>query len=82
VRQGFFSPRVRVRGYEELNAWLVDRCIGCAKAHPHPEVRDRTIWQMFEAERPSRVPYAGHLGWIEGWANPCILQKYRDALKA
>jgi hypothetical protein len=59
VRQRFFSPRVRVKSYDELNAWLLDRCIGWAKAHPHPEVRDRTIWQMFEAERPSLVPYAG-----------------------
>jgi len=59
VRQRFFSPRVRVRSYEELNAWLMDRCIAWAKAQPHPEARDKTIWQMFEAERPSLVPYAG-----------------------
>ncbi len=59
VRQRFFSPRVRVRSYDELNAWLLDRCIASAKAQPHPEVRDRTIWQMFEAERPSLVPYVG-----------------------
>ena len=58
VRQRFFSPRVRVRSYEELNAWLLDRCIAWAKAQPHPEVRD-TTWQMFEAERPSLVPYVG-----------------------
>jgi hypothetical protein len=59
VRQRFFSPRLRVRSYEELNAWLLDRCIAYAKAQPHPEIRDRTIWEMFEAERPSLVPYAG-----------------------
>jgi hypothetical protein len=50
---------VRVKSYEELNAWLMDRCIAWAKAQPHPEVRDMTIWQMFEAERPSLVPYVG-----------------------
>jgi len=59
VRQRFFSPRVRVKSYDELNAWLLDRCIAWAKAQPHPDVRDRTIWQMFEAERPSLVPYTG-----------------------
>jgi transposase len=59
VRQRFFAPRVRVKSYEELNAWLLDRCIAWARAHPHPEVRDKTIWEMFEAERPSLVPYAG-----------------------
>jgi len=59
VRQRFFAPRVRVKSYEELNAWLLDRCIAWARAQPHPEVRDKTIWEMFEAERPSLVPYAG-----------------------
>jgi len=59
VRQRFFSPRVKVKSFEELNAWLEDRCVAAAKAHRHPEVQDKTIWEMFEAERPSLVPYAG-----------------------
>ena len=25
----------------------------------HPEQRERTVWEVFEAERPSLVPYAG-----------------------
>ena len=44
--------------YEELNAWLLDRCVAYAKAHKHPEQTDRTIWQAFEAERPQLVPIA------------------------
>jgi len=59
VRERFFTPRLRVKSYDELNAWLLDQCIAYAKAHRHPEVRDRTIWEMFEAERPSLVPYVG-----------------------
>jgi len=59
VRERFFAPRLRVKSYAELNAWLMDRAIGYAKAHHHPEQRDRTIWEMFETERPSLVPYAG-----------------------
>jgi len=59
VRERFFTPRVRCRSYAELNAWLLDRCIAYAKAHRHPERSDRTIWEMFEAERPQLVPYAG-----------------------
>ena len=59
VRERFFTPRLRVKSYEEINAWLLDQCIAYAKAHRHPDVRDRTIWEMFEAERPSFVPYAG-----------------------
>ncbi len=59
VRERFFTPRLRVKSYDELNAWLLDRCVAYAKAHPHPEQRDQTVWQMFEAERHSLVPYAG-----------------------
>lgn len=59
VRERFFAPRLRVKNYDELNAWLLDQVLRYAKAHRHPEQRDRTIWEMFEAERPSLVPYAG-----------------------
>jgi transposase len=59
VRERFFTPRLRFKSYEELNAWLLDQCIAYAKAHRHPDEREQTIWQMFEAERPSLVPYAG-----------------------
>ncbi|MFO1036176.1 MAG: IS21 family transposase [Geminicoccaceae bacterium] len=59
VRERFFSPRLRVKSYEELNAWLLDQCIAYAKAHRHPEQRERTVWEVFDAERSSLVPYAG-----------------------
>src|SRR5262249_24399041 len=57
VRERFFTPRLRVKSYDELNAWLLDQCIRYAKAHRHPELRDRTIWEAFEAERSSFIPY-------------------------
>lgn len=60
VRERFFTPRLRVKSYEELNAWLMEQCLVYARTHRHPEFRDRTIWEIFEAERPSLVPYAGH----------------------
>jgi hypothetical protein len=59
ARRRLFTPRLRFESHEELNAWLLDRCVAWAKAQPHPEVRDQTIWEMFEAERASLVPYAG-----------------------
>src|SRR6202035_3460614 len=71
VRERFFTPRLRVasgacpRGArsadpgEELNAWVLDRCVAYAKAHQHPELADRTIWQAFEAERPQLVQITG-----------------------
>src|SRR5215472_1822621 len=59
VRERFFTPRLRVASYEELNAWLLDRCVAYAKAHRHPELTDQTIWQAFEAERSQLVPIGG-----------------------
>jgi hypothetical protein len=59
VRERFFTPRLRVQSYEELNALLLDRCVAYARAHRHPELREQTIWEAFEAERPNLVPYAG-----------------------
>ncbi len=59
VRERFFTPRLRVKSLEELNVWLLDKCVAYAKAHNHPEQADQTIWQMFEAERSSLVPYVG-----------------------
>jgi transposase len=59
VRERFFTPRLRFKNYEELNAWLLDQCIAYAKAHRHPELTNQTIWDMFEAERPQLIRYAG-----------------------
>ena len=59
IRERFFTPRLRVKSYAELNDWLLDRVVAYAKAHRHPEVKDKTIWEMFTAERPALVPYVG-----------------------
>ncbi len=59
VRERFFTPRLRSKTYDELNAYLLGRCVAYAKAHPHPEVADKTVWEIFEAERDKLVPYAG-----------------------
>ena len=58
VRERFFTPRLRFKTYAELNAWLADRCVAWAKAHRHVEQPEHTIWEVFEAERGSLVPYA------------------------
>lgn len=38
---------------------LEDRCVAWAKVNPHQELRDRTIWEVFQDERASLVPYVG-----------------------
>jgi hypothetical protein len=59
VRERFFTPRLRVNSYDELNGWLLDKCLSWAKAHPHPERPEQTIWEIFEEERPRLIPYRG-----------------------
>jgi transposase len=59
VRERFFTPRLRFKSYEELNAWLLDKCVAWAKAHRHVDQPERTIWEVFEEERGKLVEYRG-----------------------
>jgi Mu transposase-like protein len=59
VRERFFTPRLRFKSYDELSAWLLDKCLSWAKAHAHPERPEQTIWEVFEEERPKLIPYRG-----------------------
>src|SRR6201988_5046622 len=81
VRERFFTPRLRVKSYEEMNAWLLDQCVIHAKAHRHPEQRDRTVWEMFEAERPSLVRCTGRLDWshaVPAFVSKTCLDPFRN----
>src|SRR5690606_27966256 len=59
VRERFFTPRLRFKSYEELNAWLLDKCVAYARAHRHVDQPERTIWEVFEEERAKLVEYRG-----------------------
>lgn len=57
LRDVMFRPKPRVNSLAELNAWLEDQCVAYAKRTRHPELRDKTIWEVFEAERSSLMAY-------------------------
>ena len=38
---------------------LMDRCIEDAKKRPHPTIESKTVWQVFEEERPFLMAYRG-----------------------
>ena len=59
VRERFFTPRLRFKTYDEMNAWLTDKCVAYARIHPHPERPEQTVWDVFEEERSNLVPYRG-----------------------
>ena len=56
VRRRFFVPRPKVQDFRELNGYLRERCLQWAKIHPHPDVKDQSVWQVFEAEKPHLIP--------------------------
>ena len=37
----------------------MDRCIEDAKKRPHPTIESKTVWQVFEEERPFLMAYRG-----------------------
>ncbi len=59
ARERLFTPRLHFAGYAELNAWLEARCLAQARASAHPEQSDKTVWDVFEAERQSLIAYCG-----------------------
>ncbi len=59
IREHFFTPRLHFASYAELNAWLEARCLSQARESAHPEHSDKTVWEVFEAERPSLISYPG-----------------------
>ena len=66
LRDQLFRPKPRVSSLAELNGWLADQCIAYAQRHPHPEFKDRTIWEVFQDERASLVTLRGPFdGFVE-----------------
>ena len=47
VRERFFTPRLRFKSYDEMNGWLLDKCIAHARAPKHVEQTERTIRACF-----------------------------------
>jgi hypothetical protein len=66
IRYLLFRPKPKVKTLDELNAWLVDQCVAYARRTKHPEFRDRTIFEVFEEEKASLMPFLGPFaGFVE-----------------
>ena len=53
MRGRFFQPRLRFASLEELNGWLEAECRRWAALHQHPDQKELTIAQAWDAERPA-----------------------------
>lgn len=67
VRHRFFATRRRFTDLEELNEWLADECRHRAATAKHPELKDRTIDQVFAEEKRHLLalpvsPFDGYQG--------------------
>jgi len=51
VRQRLFRPRPKFAHIDALNAWLEGQCLELAQRGAHPEIRGRTMWEGYQAER-------------------------------
>jgi transposase len=56
ARKRFLGSRRRFADLEELNEFLLCQCLAWARTQPHPEQRERTIWEVYEQqERPQLI---------------------------
>lgn len=53
VRRRLFTPRRKARDLRALNEALMAECLAWAKARADPVFADKTVWAVFEAERPA-----------------------------
>jgi transposase len=56
VRKRFFAKRRTFADLEELNEWLSDECRNHATTTKHPELKDKTVDQVFSEEKPALLP--------------------------
>ncbi len=65
IREWLFTPRPRFKDFTELNSWLVKQCQVISKKRRHPEDKERTVWEAFQAEQSSLIkvstPFSGYV---------------------
>jgi transposase len=82
LRQRLFVPRPHVETLDELNRSLEDGCTRFARENRHPEDRERTVWEAFEAERatlvPIRAPFDGFREITVSASKTCLVRFDRN----
>ena len=53
VRRRFFTPQRKAKNLQALNQALMTECLVWAKSRPHPQFKEKTVWAVFEEERPT-----------------------------
>lgn len=56
VRKRFFAKRRTFADLDELNEWLADECRNHSATAKHPELKDKTVEQVFADEKHKLLP--------------------------
>ena len=82
LRQRLFTPRPRVTTLDELNAWLRSEVVTWAQGALHPERRDLTVWEVFQAERSALIaitePFDGFQETTVSASKTCLIRFDRN----
>jgi transposase len=82
TRQRVFTPRLCFGSVEELNAHLAEAMLREAHNARHPEFSDKSVWQVFEEEKPYlRVQSEGFDGYVADErraSSECLVQYDRN----
>ena len=81
-RDAFFKPRQQAQKLAELNARLHEQMVERAKRMSHPDLPDKTVWEVFQEERRSLVPFkrpfVGYLEKTVSVARTCLVRFERN----
>lgn len=81
-RQRVFTPRLRFMSLEELNAHLAEAMLCEARNARHPEFSDKSVWQVFEEERPylrtQAEAFDGYMADERRASSECLVQYERN----
>jgi hypothetical protein len=55
VQDDFFRPAPKASSLEELNQKLEDEFMKRARTRIHPEIKDKTVWEVFQEEQKSLI---------------------------
>jgi transposase len=82
VRTRLFTPRLHFKTLDELNAHLAEQCRILAINRQHPEFSDKTIWEIFQEEKPflrrQEQDFAGYVSDTRRATRTCLVQHERN----
>jgi len=77
TRQRCFVPRVHAESFDALNARLLKHCVAEAHRLRHPEMPEKTVYEVFEQERGVLVrsvgPFDGYRVQVASTSKTCLV---------